>query len=489
MDQQDLVNPAPSFGMPPRNAPSWVDYEQPDRSWERPNVIFLMVDDIGQHDLGCCGGDAIPTPNFDRMAAEGTRFTDAYTGSPVCAPSRSVLMTGQHAGHTRTRDNHTTVGGSWVEDEPWPGGGRRTVPLQGSDTTVAEVMSEAGYSTGCVGKWGLGDLTTSGRPTNKGFDTFYGYLDQAHAHDYFHEFLIRDQEKEYIPENQDGIGPPYSRESRPVGEFEQDGTYTHDLIVEESLSFVREHAEDEFFLYLPWTLPHAPHAVPEFASFVEDDWSDREKAYATMVHRLDRDVGRLLDCLAAEGIDEETIVFFCSDHGPNEPFLGDPLNSSGSLRGYKRQLYEGGIRTPMLVRWPGSVPAGRVDDTPWYYPDVLPTMAELAGLEFPLGDLDVETDGHSVVRTLLGGEQALTDRFLYWEFPSQGDTGMDLAQAGRFRHWKAHRVGRDEETELYDLSTDVGEEHDVAAEHAGVIGRFERLFADAHEESRFWPTW
>ena len=475
--------------MPPRTAPSWIDYEQPDRAWNRPNVIVLMVDDIGQHDLGCCGGDVIPTPNLDRMAGEGTRFTDTYTGSPVCAPSRSVLMTGQHAGHTRTRNNHATVGGAWVEDEHWPAAGRRTVPLQATDTTVADVMSAAGYATGCIGKWGLGDLSTSGRPTNQGFDTFYGYLDQAHAHDYFHEFLIRDEALEYIPANQDGVGVPHSRDARPVGEFDQDGAYTHELIVDESLQFIRNHGDEDFFLYLPWTLPHAPYAVPELADFVDEDWAMDVQGYASMVHRLDQDVGRLLACLADVGIDEDTILFFCSDHGPNEPFLDAPLFSAGPLRGYKRQLYEGGIRTPMLVRWPGTVPAGRVDDTPWYYPDVLPTLAELAGLSFPLGDLDVEPDGHSVVRTLLGDEQPLAERYLYWEFPTQGETGMDLAQAARFRDWKAHRAGRAEPMELYDLSEDIGEEDDIATEYPAVVERFERFFTDAHEESRYWPTW
>lgn len=477
------------LGMPPRNTPSWVNYAPPAPDWERPNVIFLMMDDIGPFDLGCYGGEAIPTPNLDRMAGEGTRFTDAYCGSPVCAPSRSVLMTGQHAGHTRTRGNHATVGGAWIEDPEWPRGGRRTVPLQDNDTTVAEVMRTAGYATGCIGKWGLGDITTTGRPTNQGFDTFYGYLDQAHAHDYYNPFLYRDETKERIPANDDDVGRPYSRDERPVGEFDQEGRYTHDLLVEESLGFIDDHAEEDFFLYLPWTLPHAPHAVPDIADFVDPDWSEREQAYATMVHQIDRDVGRLLDHLAEAGIAEETIVFFCSDHGPNEPFTEPPLNSSGPLRGYKRQLYEGGIRTPMLVRWPGTVPADRVDDTSWYYADVLPTLAELAGLEFPLGDVDVETDGHSVVRTLLGDDQPMGERYLYWEFPKQGETGMDLAQAARFRDWKAHRPGRGKPTELYDLSVDPGEETDLSGDHPGIVRRFERQFADAHEESRYWPTW
>jgi arylsulfatase A-like enzyme len=472
------------------DAPSFVDYDDDDREWTRPNVVFLMVDDIGQHDLGCYGGDQIPTPNLDRMAAEGTRFTDCYTGTAVCAPSRSVLMTGQHAGHTRVRGNHATVGGAWIDDPDWHGGGRRTVPLQGGDTTVAEVMSAAGYATGCIGKWGLGDLGTGGMPTRQGFDSFYGYLDQVHAHDYFTEYLIRDEEREPIPENRDdggewSIGP----DGYPAGESEREGVYAHDLLVEESLAFVREHADEDFFCYLPWTLPHGPHVVPELEDFVDEDWTEKEKGYASMVARLDRDVGRLLDALEAAGVDDETVVFFCSDHGPNEPFVDAPLHSSGPLRGFKRQLYEGGIRTPMLVRWPGEVPAGRVDDAPWYYPDVLPTLAELAGLDHPLGDLDVDTDGVSVARTLLGGDQPLDRRYLYWEFPEQGETGLDLAQAARFGDWKAYRAGRGADTELYDLSADAGEERDLADDRPEVVARFERHFADAHEESPHWPTW
>lgn len=471
-----------------QEAPSWIDYEDPGDAWERPNVIFLMVDDIGQHDLGCYGGEWIPTPNLDRLAGEGTRFTDCYAGTAVCAPSRSVLMTGQHAGHTRVRGNHATVGGAWVDDEDWHGGGRHTVPLQGTDTTIAEVMSAAGYATGAVGKWGLGDLGTEGMPTRQGFDSFYGYLDQVHAHDYYTDFLVRNEEREPIEENRsvgnDAIGAPEYR-----GGERSEGIHTHEVFIEESLEYVREHADEDFFLYLPWTVPHAPYLVPEFADFVEEEWSDMEKGYASMVAWIDRSVGRLLDCLQAEGIDEETIVFFCSDHGPAEQNCGEPFESTGPLRGYKRDLYEGGIRTPMLVRWPGHVPAGRVDDSSWYYPDVLPTMAELAGYEASLGGLDVETDGHSVLRTLLGDSQPLYRRYLYWEFPKQGETGTGLAQAARFDDWKAVRGTQDAPTELYDLSTDIGERDDLSDERPEVVGRFERYFEQAHEESRHWPSW
>jgi arylsulfatase A-like enzyme len=418
---------------------------------EKPNLIFLMVDDMGWGDAGCYGQKHILTPNIDRLAKEGTRFTDVYAGASVCAPSRSVLMTGQHLGHTRVRGNAGMVGGV---------GTQRRVPLEPEDVTVAMLLKAAGYATGIAGKWGLAEPDTAGIPNRKGFDEWFGYLNQNHAHTYYTDYLWKNTERFPLEGNRDGKKTQYS----------------HDLIAEFSLDFVRRHRGEPFFLYLPWTLPHQEYVVPSLESYAEKDWPQDYKVHAAMVTRLDRDLGRLLALLNELRLDEKTIVFFCSDNGGVDRREG-VLKSVGPFRGKKGNQLEGGLRVPMVVRWPGKVPAGQVSAAPWYFADVLPTLCALGSAK-----VTSRVDGVSVLPTLLGQAQPeLATRMMYWEQYSGG-----FQQAVRFGPWKGHHVPGAGRFELYDLSVDQIEERNVAVEHAEVVEKMRAFMKAAHEPS---PNW
>ena len=423
----------------------------------KPNIIFILADDLGYGGLGCYGQKQIQTPRLDRMAAEGMRFTQFYAGSTVCAPSRCVLMTGLHTGHCLVRAN-----------------GR--VPLRPEDVTVAEVLKKGGYATGLVGKWGLGDEGSTGLPTRQGFDSFFGYLNQTHAHNYYPPFLLRDEQRvplrNVMPRGRDG-GPGVAVEKVE---------YSHDLLTAEAIRFVEGNKDRPFFLYLAYTVPHANNEagrngmeVPDYGLYAEKPWPEAQKGHAAMIGRLDRDVGRLLDRLKALGLDGETAVFFSSDNGPHREGGADPafFDSNGPLRGIKRDLYEGGIRVPMIVRWPGKVKPGGVSDHAGYFADFLPTAAELAGVDCPAG-----LDGISVAPTLLGRPQKAHEA-LYWEF-----RGSQAVRMGRF---KAVRKRLDGPIELYDLQKDVGEEQDVAAGQPAVVERIREYLAGARTESAHWP--
>jgi arylsulfatase A-like enzyme len=418
----------------------------------KPNIIFIMADDLGYGDLGCYGQKVIRTPHIDRLAAEGMRFTQCYAGSTVCAPSRSVLMTGQHTGHTRVRGNFGKVGGV---------GPQRRVPLAKEDVTVAEVLKRAGYVTGITGKWGLGEPGTTGIPNRQGFDEWLGYLNQRNAHSYYPPYLWRNEEKQILEGNRKG----------------KKGQYTHDMFTEFALSFIRENAKKPFFLYLACTIPHAKYEIPSVAPYEGMGWKKDEKVHAAMVTRLDKDVGRIMALLKDRDIDEKTVVFFCSDNGAAKRW-GGRFDSSGPLRGAKRDMYEGGIRTPMIARYPGKVAAGSESDLAWYFPDVLPTLAELAGAKA----LPKHMDGVSVVPTLLGRKQDLADRFLYWEFFERG-----FQQAVRWRDWKAVRLAPGKPLELYDLAGDPSEKRNVAPAHADVVAKIEAYLKTARTKSPSWP--
>lgn len=420
-----------------------------------PNIVLILADDLGYGDVGCYGQKHIQTPNIDRLAEQGTRFTDAYAGASVCAPSRCVLMTGKHLGHARVRGNAASAGGVGRE-------GR--VPLEPEDLTVAEVLKQAGYVTGITGKWGLGEPDTAGIPNRQGFDEWFGYLNQKHAHDYYPEYLWRNQEKVTLEGNLNG----------------QQKQYSHDLCAEFAFDFVRRHGQDRFFLYLAWTLPHGKYMIPSVEPYADKDWPDDYKVHAAMCTRLDRHVGHLMDLLKQLGLDEKTIVFFCSDNGAVQRRDG-VLDSAGPWRGTKGTSYEGGLRTPMIVRWPGRVPAGRVDATPWSFADFLPTAAELAGLPPPAG-----IDGTSVLPTLLGKPQELKDRMLYWEQYSGG-----YQQAVRWGRWKAIHFAKKKsqaENELYDLAADPAETKNLASERPEVLEKMLQFMRSAHTDSPYWPT-
>jgi len=418
----------------------------------RPNVIFILADDLGYGDLGCYGQKMIHTPRLDHMAAEGMRFTQFYAGSTVCAPSRCCFMTGLHTGHARIRGNSL-------------------VPLRSEDVTVAEVFKRAGYATGIVGKWGLGEPGTTGVPNLKGFDYWFGYLNQVHAHDYYPNYLWRDRQKYPLVSNLDG----------------RKGQYTHDLFTEEALSFVDRSRHHPFFLCLTYTIPHANNElcartgdgmeVPDYGPYADRDWTNPHKGRAAMITRMDRDIGRLLDRLKEMGLDRRTLVLFTSDNGPNKEGGTNPkfFNASGPLRGIKRDLYEGGIRVPMVVRWPGQVPAGRVSDHVWAAWDFLPTMADLVCADAPAG-----LDGVSML-PLLRGKSQKSHEFLYWEFHEGG-----FFQAIRMGDWKAVRKGLAGELELYDLATDIGEQRNVAAAHPKIVARIQDYLKGARTESAQW---
>jgi uncharacterized sulfatase len=444
--------------------------ERPPASAERPpNIIFIMADDLGYGDLGAYGQERILTPHIDRLAAEGLRFTSFYAGSTVCAPSRSVLMTGRHAGHTYIRGNR----------EVQPMGQE---PLPDSVVTVAEVLKGAGYATGLVGKWGLGGPDSEGHPNRQGFDYFYGYLGQRHAHNYYPAFLIRNAERVPL-----GNKLPEPARADGAGKAVEKVAYSHDLIAEEALAFVERNQDGPFFLYLALTIPHANNEagaegmeVPDYGDYAGNDWPAPQQGLAAMISRMDRDVGRLMERLDALGLDDNTIVFFTSDNGPHAEGGNDPgyFDSNGPLRGIKRDLYEGGIRVPMIVRWPGRTPAGTTTDHPGYFGDFLVTAAELSGAATP-----PDHDGISLLPTLTGRDaQQAAHPYLYWEFYERGS-----AQAVRVDHWKGVRQPMfTGEIELYDLDADLGEEQNVAPEHPDVVARVREIMDEAHRPSPMW---
>lgn len=426
-----------------------------------PSLVLVVADDLGYGDLGCYGQQAIRTPHLDRLAQEGLRFTDFYAGSTVCAPSRCVLMTGLHTGHCFIRGNGL-------------------LDLRPEDVTVAEVLKGAGYATALFGKWGLGHEGSQGVPTRQGFDRFFGFLDQAHAHNYYPSFLIDDERRlplrNVVPEEG----------SRGQGQASEKLDYAPDLIFARATRWLCEVDESQpFFLYLPYTIPHANNEagregmeVPELSIYADRDWPEPQKAHAAMITRMDAEIGQLLELLEELGRTADTLVLFTSDNGPHAEGGNDPdfQDSNGPLRGIKRSLHEGGIRVPLIARWPGHIAAGTVSDRLGSFADLLPTAAELAGLRAPEG-----LDGLSLLPTLTGrGSRGA--RHLYWEFyEGRG------AQAVRFGRWKAIRRPMFEgQIQLYDLAADLGEEHDLAADHPDQVQRARELMESEHVPSPLW---
>ncbi len=421
----------------------------------QPNIIFILGDDLAQGDVGAYGQKLIQTPRLDRMAREGTRYTQAYCGTAVCAPSRTSLVTGLHSGHAPVR-------GNW---EMLPGEGQ--LPLPTGTVTVAELLKGAGYATAVMGKWGMGMFNTTGSPLKKGFDHFFGYNCQRHAHSYFPTYLYRDDERIDLPGN-DGVG---------VGK-----TFAQNLIQEDVLRWVRTQKDQPFFLLYAITLPHGRHEIDDVGIYADKPWTPPQKAYAAQVTRLDRDIGQLLDLLAELKIDDRTLVMLAGDNGssfaPESEFGKLFEQANNGLRGFKRGLYEGALRQASIARWPGVVPAGRVADGPWAFWDFLPTAVELAGAKYPAG---FKPDGLSLVSYLRGGDAPTRDYF-YWELHEQ-----QPIQAVRFGNWKAVRNGQDRPLELYDLAADAGETRDLAATKPELIARAEAFMKTAHAPDPNWP--
>jgi len=421
-----------------------------------PNIIFIMADDMGYADAGVYGNQLIHTPNIDRLAGQGLRFTQVYAGHPVCAPSRNVLMTGLHTGHTTVRGNFGAFGGV-----VGVGGAEHRIPLRAEDFTVAELLKKAGYVTGITGKWGLGEPNTPGTPNQQGFDEWFGYLNQRRAHTYYPTFLWLNEARFDLTGNQNG----------------EKTQYTHDLFTGFALNFIRRHANEPFFLYVPYTIPHAAFEVPSLGPYQNKPWPEEKKAVAAMETRMDRDIGRILDLLDELHLADNTVVFFTSDNGAPQD-IAAMFRGTGPFRDYKGSVYEGGIRVPMIVRWPGHIPAGKLDQTAvWYFADFLPTAAAIAGIDPP-----ANLDGVSVLPTLLGKQQDLADRFLYWEYPTRHGE-----HAARWRNWKAVCPKLGAPIELYDLASDVGETTNLAARRPDLVRKFKQYFETCRTESKEFP--
>ncbi len=410
----------------------------------KPNVIFILADDLGYGDVGCYGQKVIRTPNIDKLAVEGMRFTQAYSGATVCAPSRCALMTGKHGGHAFIRGNK----------EIKPEGQQ---PMPADTFTVAHLMKRAGYTTGLIGKWGLGYPGSTSTPDKMGFDYSFGYNCQREAHEYYPQHLWRNNEKVML----------------------NGQSYSHDLLAAEALDFVRRNKAKPFFLYLAFTIPHAKMQVPEIGDYEKESWPENLRKLAAMITRMDRDIGRLIALLKVLNLDDRTLVTFASDNGPHAEGGVERKNlcrSAGPLRGIKRDLYEGGIRVPMIARWPGRIQPGMVSQQVWAFWDYLPTMAALTGQPAP-----AQLDGISILPSLLEAE-VIEHPPLYFEFHERGFT-----QAARIGDWKAVRLGSAQPLELYELKTDLAEAHNVAAQHPEVVRRFEDYLKTARVESQIWP--
>ncbi len=420
----------------------------------RPNIIYIMVDDLGYGDLGCYGQKQIQTPHLDQMAAEGMRFTDHYAGHTVCRPSRLVLWTGQHVGHTGLTGN-------------------RSRSLTGNEPTVAKLLQQAGYATGGVGKWALGhvdspeEVNNDGHPNRNGFDYWYGYLNQSNAHNYYPPYLWENDRQVFLPGNV-LMDHPMARGRVS----EKKVTYSHDKMTDAALDFIQRNHRSPFLMHIHWTIPHANNEggrvlkdgmeVPDYGIYADRPWPNPEKGFAAMITRMDADVGRLFQLLKDLGIDENTLVIFTSDNGPHREGNHDHeyFDSNGVLKGYKRSMHEGGIRVPMIARWPGKVAAGSRSDLPSAFWDFLPTACEIAGVE-PPNDID----GISYLPTLLNkSADQRQHEYLYWA-SQEGETMIGIRKGP----WKLVRYRKDRDGQpdwrLYDLRNDLGETNDLAAKH------------------------
>ena len=428
---------------------------------DKPNILLILADDLGYGDLGSFGQTVIQTPNLDRLATEGMRLTSFYAGSTVCAPSRCALMTGLHTGHGRVRGN-------------------KLIPLLPEDATLPEMLQQQGYRTALIGKWGLGEPETTGLPNRQGFDVFFGYLNQHHAHNYFPDYLWKNTERYSLKNIQSPVD----------GVAETKLEYSPDLMLREALAFLETSREQPFFLYFASTLPHTNNElgrvtgngmeILDDAPYHERDWPQQQKNHAAMITRLDRDVGRLLEKLHELNLDDNTLVLFTSDNGPLNEGGGNAefFHSSGPFRGHKRDLTDGGIRAPTIIRWPGQITAGTDCAEPCANWDLFPTFAEITG-----GTIPNALDGVSLLPLLKHPQHRLPSRFLYWEFHERG-----FSQAVRYEQWKAIRLKPSAALELYDVVGDPGETQNVAASHPDLIRTLETYLRTARTSSAEFPT-
>lgn len=444
---------------------------------QKPNIVFILVDDLGYGDIGCYGQEKIQTPSIDRLASEGLRFTQAYAGNAVCAPCRSTLMQGLHPGHARVRENGYN-------------GYRET--LREGDYTVAMMLHEAGYKTGLFGKWGLGLHDQYGTPNTMGFDDFFGYLNQRHAHCHYPEFLYHNKERVYYPENgthhmienykgeqtydENGICSPLGIEDPSKAK------YAFDVYCEKSLDFVRENKENPFFLYLAYTPPHGSYIAPELGIYTDKEWSLSHKVYAAMITRVDTEVGRLMQLLKELNLDENTLVIFASDNGntngnakegeiPTNIFFDDDSPRAGM----KGDIRDGAFHVPAIARWPAQITPGQESDLIWAMWDFLPTAADIVGASAPEG-----MDGISIFPTLLGApeKQEIHD-FLYWEYKAE--------QAVRMSNWYGYK-NKKGVLEIYDLEKNPQQDIDLSAQYPDIAKRIGEIMNQEHTPSDVWPS-
>lgn len=438
---------------------------------DQPNVIFIMADDLGYGDLGCYGQEKIRTPHIDRLAEEGMLFTQAYAGASVCAPSRCSLMTGFHNGNNRIRDN-------------LPHG----IYLRPDDFTVAELMKKAGYATGGVGKWGLGIPGTWGLPYQQGFDYFYGHYNQDQAHFYYPDYLWENDRlqllQKLVIENEVG---------KIIGNRGGENVfYTHDLFTEKAIDFIEQNLDRPFFLYLSYTIPHfsdypkdSPEhfLVPSDEPYTDEDWPQIAKNYAAMISRMDKDVGRIVQMIKEQGLEENTLIIFTSDNGPYQgvPTPIEFFNSNGPLRGGKRDKYEGGIRVPFIAKWKNVIEEGTQNHRPIAFWDLLPTMAELVGYPaaFP-------TDGLSFLPDLKGKEAKKHD-FLYWDYGHVRDTYIQAIRSDDFK-LLSFLKGNQVRYELYNLGDDPGEKSEIGKKHPAVVEKLKKMMNEAYTENENYPV-
>ncbi len=444
---------------------------------KQPNIIFIMADDLGYGDLGCFGQKVLKTPRLDEMAGQGMRFTQFYAGCTVCAPSRSVLMTGRHMGRTVVRGNST-----------------KPIVLRPGRPTVASVLKGAGYQTACIGKWGLGTPDKLSNPNDVGFDHFFGYVDMWHAHNFYPDFLIRNGMVQNLANEQAHRWKRFQKPGVPQGGRGvaiRRVDYAPDLFIEDVERFIRTHQEKPFFLFFSLNVPHANNEaghkgmeVPDLGEFAAKDWPEPEKGFAAMIRNIDRDTGRVLDLLRELRIEKNTLVIFTSDNGPHQEggHKADFFDSNGPLRGTKRDLTEGGIRVPTIAWWPGTIKAGSVDDAHWYFGDVMATAAELAGVDAP-GDIDSDSFA-GPLRGVPRAQRWKRDSTMYWEFYERGS-----AQAIRLGKWKAIRKPMfTGPIELYDVSSDPGEERDHSKRLPDLARQAADLLDRAHEPDPNWKV-
>lgn len=442
---------------------------------QKPNVVFIVTDDLGYGDLSCYGQDKFDTPNIDRLALNGTRFTHSYSGTTVSAPSRASLLTGLHTGHTPIRGNR----------EVQPEG---QAPLPKNSYTIFRLFKDAGYTTGAFGKWGLGYPDSEGDPINQGVDQFFGFKCQRMAHNYYPTHLWDNNKRVEFPENRNG----------------HLGTYSQDLIQEKTLEFIEKQKEKPFFLYVPIMLPHAELVVPEDSiiqnmkgKFPETPYKGVEPGpnfnggyrsqeypratHAAMVKRIDQYVLQIVQKLKDEGVYDNTLIIFTSDNGPHREGGGDPefFNSNGIYRGYKRDLYEGGIRVPTIISWEGMIASGTKSDFPFAFWDYLPTFADLLSVALP-----IESDGVSILPTISGKEGQKDRDYFYFEFQEMGGRQAVIKDNWKLLHLNIRKGGV---YELYNIASDPSENHNLIDQFPEKVNELKEIMKNARTEHPDWP--